>query len=549
MFKNVKSKIAKVALAVLTLQLAFMGLGTGATQASAISDPVLPAPVVTLDKSDLYQDESVNLKIKLTTPGNYASLFLTIDGTHYDLLGSYQDGSADDLDGTADGVFTQRFDYAMLTPLLTTGGHVYETTLPLLADSDLSGLNFGEFSVDVKLGFRAPVVTLNPAVIYQNENTKLTAKLTTPGNWATFYATTDGTNYTFVGSYVDGGADDQDGLTNGSFVANLDYSDFPTVPANYTTHVYETSGQMLASDSLVFLSFGVGSLSVKQDLVAPTFTFSVVPAKVTDVTKAVTLNVKSDKLLATTATGYDITIETVQGTDAPVAQTVNPSADGVNFTSTIAGLKAGDDQLIKVFVSATDAHGNTKTAVYTVADFSFTVDTVAPAAVTGITTIVDASGHVTISWTNPPAGTYTKLRIVRVGDFTVTLDPTATSYTDLTTEQGKTYQYVIVVGDGAGNETTTPQVTVAVPAAVVAAAVSDTTSYVAPSTTTEEVKAADEDTTETPATTEENGFPAWGIIILVLLAAVGAYLIWSQKPEEVVAPAPKPKKNSTPKKK
>jgi len=177
------------------------------------------------------------------------------------------------------------------------------------------------------------------------------------------------------------------------------------------------------------------------------------------------------------------------------------------------------------------------------------LDTVAPAAVSGITTLVDSAGHVTISWTNPTAGTYTKLRLVRVGDFSVVLDSSATSYTDLTTEQGKTYQYVVVVGDDAGNETNTPQVTVSVPAAVVAAAVSDTNDYVAPETNTEEVKAADEVTADDSDTEDENkGFPTWGIILLLILAAVGGYLIWTQGPETAVAPAPETKKNTKTKK-
>jgi len=160
--------------------------------------------------------------------------------------------------------------------------------------------------------------------------------------------------------------------------------------------------------------------------------------------------------------------------------------------------------------------------------------TVAPAAVTGLTTLVDSQGHVTLSWTNPTAGTYTGIRVYRVGEFYVDLDPSATTYTDLTAEKGKTYQYVVTVVNADGVTTSTPQITVAVPAAVVAAAVSDS---FAPEATevTAEVK-ADTAADETPLTKDEKGFPTWGIILLLILAAVGAYLIWSQNPAPVAAP-------------
>jgi hypothetical protein len=556
MFKNFKRKFARTTLVLMALQLIGLGLGTGAIDVYADST-VIPAPMVNVDKTDLYEDEVANLTVDLTTPGNYVTVFTTIDGTDYEFIGSYQEGGSHDLDGETNGIFTQEFEYDELIPLLKNGGHIYETTLPLLEDSNLNELFFGSFEVDVKLGYRAPLVSLTPTIIYQNENTDITTKLTAPGNWSTFYATTDGTNFEFVGSYKDGDSDDQDGLPNGVFVGNLDYSDFPVIPATYTTHVYESSTRMHEGDNLLFLSYGVGILQVKQDLNAPTFTFSVAPPKVTDITKSVVLSIFADKQIATTLTGYDIQIETVQGTDVPILQTVDPSVDGISFTSTLSGLKTGDNQTIKVFVTATDTRGNTKTAVYTAADFSFIVDTVAPTAITDIVATIDAEGHVTLSWTNPPIGTYTNLRIVRVGDFSTTLDLAATSFTDLTTEKGKTYLYVLVVGDEAGNETNTPQVTVTVPVAVVvAAAVSDTTNYVAPETNTntkeEEIKA----NTDEPAvsTTEEeneteDGFPAWGILILIMLAAVGGYLIWSQQPEQEVTPTVQPSKKSTPTKK
>jgi hypothetical protein len=298
------------------------------------------------------------------------------------------------------------------------------------------------------------------------------------------------------------------------------------------------------------------------DATAPTFTFSVVPSKVTDVAKTVTLNIKSDKELAKTSSGYDINVETVQGTDTPVAQTIDPSLDGINFTSTLMGLKAGNSQLVNVFVTATDTDGNSKTATLTnPADFSFILDTVAPAAVTGVTTLVNPDGSVTLSWVNPPAGTYSYLRITRDGvPMANDLGVNTTSYTDATTVKGQTYQYVIIVGDEAGNETPTTTIPpVSVSAPVVASAISDTTYYPTPTPTPTPTSTSTNTTAEVKANTTDNnttssnksGFPIWAIILLIILALVGAYLIWNQKPAEQpkVTIETKNKNNSNTKKK
>ena len=256
-------------------------------------------------------------------------------------------------------------------------------------------------------------------------------------------------------------------------------------------------------------------------------------SKVTEVTFSSNEAITLSSAFVTFTQGATVYLET------PIAQ--------VDITKLVVNVPAGtfDEGIAPIVVTATFVDGAANTTDFT---GQIVVDTIAPAAVTGLVATTDAAGHVTLTWTNPTVGTYTGLRVVRVGDFTATLLVSATTFTDLTTEKGKTYQYVVVVADDAGNETNTPQLTVAVPAAeVVAAAVSDSTDYSVPETNTnkEEVK-ADTSTNETPAATnEDSGFPAWGIMVLLVLAAVGGYLIWSQKPEPVVAPVA-PKKKSSP---
>jgi hypothetical protein len=205
---------------------------------------------------------------------------------------------------------------------------------------------------------------------------------------------------------------------------------------------------------------------------------------------------------------------------------------------------------LKINFVATDEFSNSTAGAYT----EVKVDTVAPLAVKDLKATVAESGIVTLNWTNPENNTdidYIEVR--RDGVFVSTLPATTNSFVDSSTEKGKTYYYEIVLVDKAGNKTVTPRFDVLVPAPVVAAAVSDTvaTTPAAANQDAGEVKAetAEDKSSEENKEEEKSEFPVWGIVLLLVLLAVGGYLYWSQKPATIASVAPKaaPAKKSKPK--
>jgi hypothetical protein len=227
--------------------------------------------------------------------------------------------------------------------------------------------------------------------------------------------------------------------------------------------------------------------------------------------------------------------------------TVTPSVDSDLFElkhilTIPAGYFQSTDVINKISIAyvATDEMGNSTSA----ASYEIKVDTVAPLAVTGLKADVAESGVVTLSWINPVNNTdidYIEVR--RDGVFVSTLPATSSTFVDSSTEKGKTYYYEIVLVDKAGNKTVTPRLDVVVPAPVVAAAVSDSVA-VTPATSTQdsgEVKAetAEDKSNEENKEEEKSEFPVWGIVLLLVLLAVGGYLYWSQKPATIASVAPK----------
>jgi hypothetical protein len=231
---------------------------------------------------------------------------------------------------------------------------------------------------------------------------------------------------------------------------------------------------------------------------------------------------------------------------------ISPAGFAVSHTLTFPAdfFKGATSEIVVSYVG-TDVAGN-QTAVQTV---TIKVDITAPDAVKGLTTFINTDGSVTISWINPPAGTFKGLYVLRDGVIIATLGTNQTTFTDNTTVLGQVYSYSIVAFDEALNTTAlSPTASVSIPAPVVAAAVSDTNSYVAPTDTNTNtgtdtaVKA--NVTHDDKANSDNSGFPLWGIILLVILALVGGYLIWNQKPAlEPVAPVETKKKTTTTKKK
>jgi len=302
--------------------------------------------------------------------------------------------------------------------------------------------------------------------------------------------------------------------------------------------------------------------TVVHDEVAKTITYTFSePVKLTSNDGAIvyTASEYADKLAIYEVMGLDYTTLTKVEASPITVATLNPAKTKLVLTYTGSLVKSID---AKYVVDAwgyriTDELNNKMVSdasqMFTVLG---TLSRVVPATVTDLVSSVDADGHVTLTWTNPPAGTFTSIRVYREGDFYIDLPATSTRYTDMSTERGVTYNYVVRTINSVGNFANTSQLPVTVPAAtpVVATAFTDSSNtwaadYVAPETNTnnEEVKAQTAETDE-PIEEKKDGFPTWGIIMLLILAAVGGYLIWNQNP----APAPvvgKTKTGTTTKKK
>lgn len=179
-----------------------------------------------------------------------------------------------------------------------------------------------------------------------------------------------------------------------------------------------------------------------------------------------------------------------------------------------------------------------------------TIDTVAPEKVSDLKAVA-GDGKVDLSWKNPAdtAGSgFAGVTIKRTGSDSGVLNVSLISgeaYTDTTAKNGVTYTYVVKAVDKAGNESggvsvsATPSAPVA--PAISAASTSRVTSAIATETfkpvTGGEVKAAE--TIKEDEKNEDKGseiketkkIPVWGIIFLLILAAIGGYLFYVQNPE------------------
>lgn len=159
---------------------------------------------------------------------------------------------------------------------------------------------------------------------------------------------------------------------------------------------------------------------------------------------------------------------------------------------------------------------------------------------------INSSGNVLLSWTNPPVGTYAELQILRDGAPLVSLFSGETSFVDLTAEKGKTYFYQIVVYDASAiNSTITTPVYITVPmpprALLASAGFSDSgdetaISQATTTTPSNTVKANENKTDDNKNKDDKNDLPLWGIVVLFILAIIGGYLVYTQRPRPVTRP-------------
>ena len=187
------------------------------------------------------------------------------------------------------------------------------------------------------------------------------------------------------------------------------------------------------------------------------------------------------------------------------------------------------------------------------------VDITAPMKASGLKADY-LNGKVVLSWANPTEE-YAGLKIVKVSDNDtseiVLTDKTAISFSDENVVPGKSYSYKVVVMDRAGNSSVSDPATVFIPVPPVKKSVTTsnvTSNQIASAAISDSAAATISADDNTPAETEEvkaeetkdedneEGLPFWGLLLLILLAGVGAYLFYAQKPKEMPPVAAKNKK-------
>ncbi|MDD3481107.1 MAG: hypothetical protein PHW75_02705 [Patescibacteria group bacterium] len=157
-------------------------------------------------------------------------------------------------------------------------------------------------------------------------------------------------------------------------------------------------------------------------------------------------------------------------------------------------------------------------------------------------------GYVALSWDNPTEDDFAGVLIYRSqtkgvrGDLIAITSPETDRYEDYTVVNGKTYYYTLVAIDGESpaNESAPTIQAGATPKQIKVASVTNVTSdYSDDNEVTEEqdVKSDQDENTNDEDQNQNNGeedssnAPTVGIIILILLIALGTYLLYLQNPE------------------
>jgi len=173
----------------------------------------------------------------------------------------------------------------------------------------------------------------------------------------------------------------------------------------------------------------------------------------------------------------------------------------------------------------------------------FRIDDIAPGKVTDLK-VVAGNGKVDLSWKNPTDSDLANIQIVRNGTVLATLASTVTAYSDTAVVNGANYTYDVYAVDTAGNKSdkVSASATPSAPQAISAASTSRVASAITTETLTPpigEVKAAEITKDDDQGQADEKGtevketkrIPVWGIIFLLILAAIGGYLFYVQNPE------------------
>lgn len=593
MFKNLKKKFAKVALVALALQLVVMGLGTGATGAYA-AEPVLPlTPLTAIGVIVGTPQVGQVLTAGALTPADATVIY------KWKASDTGVDGSFTDIPGATTNTYTPIVTYvSKYVRVVATGTGSFtgiQKSLPvgpIVAQTPITAIGAIVGTPQVGQVLSAGALTPTDATVdyqWRISNTGgigtfidilgVTSNNYTPiasdfGKYLRVFATGTGSFAGVAKSAVVGPIVAQTPLTAiGAIVGTPQVAQVLTVgaitPADATV-VYKWK----ISDTGVDGSFTniPGAISNTYTLVTSdlgkyvrvvvtgtgSFTGKVKSLPVGPIVAAQTPLTDIGAIIGTPQVGQILTA----GALAPVGATVTYQwqiattiagayTDILGATNNTYTLVASDlGKYIQVSATGT---GSYTSVVKSTPVLATAVDTTAPDSVTNLTPTFDALGHVTLTWINPTTS-YSKLEVYRLdGGIVQELAKGVTTYTDNTTELGLTYSYLVAVFDEAGNYNN--GTTVSVRPVTIAAAVSDSTTYVPIDTTNTDtntdtgtdtsVKAEITNDTTNNDAKDDSGFPVWGIILLVILALVGGYLIWNQKPALEPIVTVETKKNNT----
>lgn len=287
--------------------------------------------------------------------------------------------------------------------------------------------------------------------------------------------------------------------------------------------------------------------NVTYDGTAPTFESMVTPATANQNNKTVEIEITpseelreqdvpvgvlNQRVIALGPT-YSVKLTINENPEDPLVVYLPKDAEG-KYRYTYA-IESTGEKTIPIEMIAMDLAGNSGTG-----NSSFTLDNVAPGKVADLKAVA-GDGKIDLSWTNPTDADLANIQIIRNGTVLATLAKTVTTYSDTAVTNGTAYTYDVYAIDTAGNRSEKVSVNVT-PVAPVVTAVA--TSEVTSAITTETIKPADEgeikaevkeaeeeEPKKDTEVKEDKKIPVWGILFLLILAAIGGYLFYVQNPE------------------
>ena len=601
MSERMKKLTAKFALAAVALQLIGFGLTAapntthagGALLPGEVFVGAVPATVTNYTNPKLIGNEDY---IGTSLPG---SVNVTVDGdvysatiSEYSTCTGYTPGhcmlswsvnvtnpltdakynvGVDSEDINYSKTYTDAFIVDTIDPVVTVGSQVTNSHLPLLTGT-VTDANLKSLTVKVN----GSTYSLNISFILDNKWELQTTTSIPDGVYDVYVTATD-----MAGNIGYDKSTDELTVTNKPILAEV--TPVPLISNNITPSygfssseageisfsggcTSSTTSALAGVNNIVFNSLADGTYASCEIVVANEDGVSSLPLQVTpftiDATPAVVKMTSKPVIINDVKTAVEVTFT---GNKAIAIQPLSEISfqQGINIYNTTAATQPQPNTLVVEVPANTFDSGEVGVNVVgifvdvvgNVTDFAGTLvlDTVAPLAVSNLTAVVNESGNaVVLTWVNPAEGTYAGLKIVRDGAFLTTVAAGTNTFTDTNVEKDQTYTYSVIAYDTAGNETTTTPVSVTVPAPrEIASGVSDSNldQTPVPSTLGEQTK--DIEVKKVEKKVEDNNFPSWGILLLIILAAIGGYLIYSQNPgTQTPNTTPSPKgKGSAPKKK